>query len=58
MYCVFLVFSLRPLIKILSKEGTLWSIFSFKYLINYVYTVLLLVFKFFKKILNNTIFKN
>lgn len=49
MYCVFLVFSLRPLVKLLSKEGSLWSVFSFKYFVNYIYTVLVLSLKFLKK---------
>ena len=49
MYCVFLIFSIRPLLKIISKEGTIWSIFSLKYLVNYVYTWLLLLINFFKK---------
>ena len=49
MYCVFLIFSIRPLLKIISKEGTIWSIFSLKYLVNYVYTWLLLLINFLKK---------
>ena len=49
MYCVFIAFSLRPLLKILSKENTLWHFFSYKYLISYVRVVLILFFRFLNR---------
>ena len=36
MYCVFLSFSLRPFLKILSKNNTIWHFFSYKFLLNYL----------------------
>ena len=35
MYCVFLSFSLRPFLKVLSKDHTVWHFFSYKFLIDY-----------------------
>jgi hypothetical protein len=55
MYCVFLVFSIRPLIRILSKEDSIWNIFSYKFLIDYLYTILNLSFNFLKKNYNSKI---
>ena len=49
MYCVFIAFSLRPLLKILSKENTLWHFFSYKYLISYVRVGLILFFRFLNR---------
>ncbi len=49
MYCVFLIFSLKPLLKIINKETNIWNIFSFKYLINYLYTWLVIILNFLKK---------
>ena len=45
MYMVFLFFSMRPCIKILSKESTLYSFLSPKYLTNYVVTIITLLFR-------------
>jgi hypothetical protein len=45
MYVVFLCFSLRPLIKILSKESTLWNFASPKFLLNYFYVAVTLLFR-------------
>jgi hypothetical protein len=49
MYCVFIIFSLKPLIKIVSYKKTLWNILSLKYLFNYIYIWLTFLIKFFKK---------
>jgi hypothetical protein len=36
MYCVFFTFSLRPFLKILSKDQTVWHFFSYKFLLSYL----------------------
>jgi hypothetical protein len=46
MYMVFLFFSMRPCIKLLSKESMLYSFLSPKYLTNYVVTIIVLLFRF------------
>ena len=48
MYLIFLVFSLRPLLRILGKEFTLYDLIIIKELLNYLLTLLLLVLSFFK----------
>lgn len=40
MYCVFGFFSLRPLVKIASRTQTFWHILTYKFLVNYFYTLL------------------
>jgi len=45
MYMVFLFFSMRPCIKLLSKESMLYSFLSPKYLTNYVVTIITLLFR-------------
>jgi hypothetical protein len=52
MYIIFLVFSLRPLLRILGKEFSLYDFIIVKELLNYLSTLLLLVLSFlnlFKK---------
>lgn len=53
MYCVFFSFSLRPLVKILSKENSLWNFFSYKFALNFYFNICLLslnyIISFFKK---------
>jgi len=48
MYVVFLVFSCRPLIKILSQKETIYNFFSIKFLLNYIHTVTILFFRLIK----------
>ena len=43
MYIVFLCFSCRPFLKVLSKHDTLYHFFSLKFLLNYTHTVYVLV---------------
>jgi len=52
MYCVFLTFSLRPFLRILSKDNTIYHFFSYKFLLNYLIILLNFIIKFF---LNNII---
>jgi len=52
MYCVFLTFSLRPFLRILSKDNTIYHFFSYKFLLNYLVILLNFIIKFF---LNNII---
>ena len=47
MYCVFLSFSLRPFLKILSKNNTIWHFFSYKFLLNYLIILVNLIIKYF-----------
>ena len=49
MYAVFLVFSCRPLIKILSQKETIYNFFSIKFLLNYSHTVTILSSRLIKK---------
>ncbi len=56
MYCVFLSFSLRPFLKVLSKDNTIWHFFSYKFLLNYLVILVNLTFKCLLKSLY--IFKN
>lgn len=53
MYTVFLCFSLRPLIKILSKESTLWNFASPKFLTNYFYTLVVLLLRSITKLISD-----
>ena len=46
MYCVFLTFSARPLIRILSKENSLWNIFSYKFALNFYFNLILVVINY------------
>jgi hypothetical protein len=39
MYAVFASFSLRPLLKILSKDNTTWDILSLNFLVDYLYLI-------------------
>jgi len=52
MYCVFLFFALRPLLKILSKEETTWNFFSLKFLLNYLHTIIVFVIRSIKNTFN------
>lgn len=45
MYIVFICFSLRPFIKILSKHDTVYHFFSLKFFLNYLYTLFILLSK-------------
>jgi len=45
MYIVFLVFSFRPLVKILSQTDTIYNFFSIKFLLTYLHTITILVVK-------------
>lgn len=47
MYIVFLCFATRPFFRILSKKNTLYHFISLKYLIDYIYTIIFLIFNFF-----------
>jgi hypothetical protein len=64
MYIVFLVFSFRPLVKILSQTDTIYSFFSIKFLLTYLHTITILVVKSIQilysslPIPKNNIFKN
>jgi len=49
MYCVFLSFSLRPFLRILSKDNTVYHFFSYKFLLNYLTILLNFIIKFFLK---------
>lgn len=53
MYIVFLVFSCRPLIKILSQTKTVYNFFSFKFALNYIYTLISLLYKSLKLTINS-----
>lgn len=55
MYCVFLSFSLRPFLRILSKDNTVWHFFSYKFLVNYLLILVNLIIK--NLIRNFSIFK-
>ncbi len=46
MYCVFLSFTVRPLIKILSKENSLWNCFSYKFALNFYFNFLLVLLNY------------
>ena len=50
MYIVFLVFSFRPLVKILSQTDTIYSFFSIKFLLTYLHTITILVVKLIQMI--------
>ena len=52
MYLVFLCFSTRPFLRIMSKKNTLYHFVSLKFLVDYLYTIVILLFKFIK----NTLF--
>lgn len=52
MYIVFLCFSTRPLIKLLSKDDTIWNFFSYRFLLNYYSTILVLILKSITKCLS------
>lgn len=51
MYCVFFSFSLRPLVKILSKDNSYWSCFSYKHLVDYLITLTTFVLRTCKTLL-------
>lgn len=51
MYMVFLSFSLRPLIKILSKNNMIWGFVSPKHFLNYIHTVIILTFRSIRLVL-------
>ena len=51
MYIVFLCFALRPFLKIMSEQSTVWSFLSPKFLLDYFTTIFTLVLRFVKKIL-------
>lgn len=58
MYMVFLCFSTRPFLRIMSKKNTVYHFFSLKYVIEYAYTIVVLSFKSFIKFLNYTNFSS
>lgn len=56
MYIVFLCFSLRPFVKILSKHDTVYHFFSLKFLLNYLHTLFILFSKnTFSFLINNNL---
>lgn len=69
MYCVFLSFSLRPFLKVLTKNGNwdktnpknviaqkTWNFFSLKYLLEFFNTFLFMVLRTFKQTFNSLFF--
>lgn len=48
MYLVFLVFSIRPLLVVMSRSRSLFYVFTPKHIINYYSTLLILLFNSFK----------
>lgn len=58
MYLVFLTFSCRPLIRILSQTKTIYNFFSLKFLIHYIYTLLTIFIKAVKCIFTSIPFVN
>jgi hypothetical protein len=50
MYCVFFTFSLRPFLKILSKDQTIWHFFSYKFLLSYLNILANLLLKLSKRL--------
>ena len=51
MYCVFLSFSLRPLVKILNKEDSYWGVLSYKHLFDYLTTIIIFILRTLKSLL-------
>jgi len=60
MYVVFLCFAFRPFLRIMSKKNTLYHFFSLKFMLEYLYTLIILLFKFISNYLrlNNANSKN
>ena len=50
MYFVFICFSLRPFLKVLDQENTIWQFFSYKFLLNYLKIIFNLFICFLSKI--------
>lgn len=49
MYIVFLCFAIRPFLRIMSKKNTMYHFFSLKFVLEYVYTLLILLFHFLSR---------
>ena len=49
MYCVFLAFSVRPLLRVLSYDNTVYNFFSYKFLLSYINLMFNLFIKFVLK---------
>ena len=48
MYLVFLSFSCRPFLKVLSKHETLYHFFSIKFLVSYLHTIFILILNYIR----------